>query len=90
MVLYFFFLGPKVGVKYKVEVTSTLGIDGTFWACHVESGFIQDKLEPLSERLRYGLSVVGTGAVNCQFDGSKEPLNGHTCLYAFQLSKVNN
>ena len=52
----FHFLGAKVGVKYKVEVTSPLQVDGTFWASNVETGFMQDKLEPLSEKLRYNYS----------------------------------
>jgi len=44
--------GGRKGVKYQVEVTSALAKDGTFWACNVEAGFIQDKLEPLSDFLK--------------------------------------
>lgn len=44
--------GAKAGVKYKVEVTSPLAVDGTFWASNVEIAFFNDKLEPLSDKLR--------------------------------------
>merc|ERR1711962_239731 len=45
--------GPKLNVKYQVEVTGPLTPDGTFWACVVdETGFLNEKVEQLSEKLK--------------------------------------
>ncbi|XP_047146090.1 uncharacterized protein LOC101235260 isoform X1 [Hydra vulgaris] len=44
--------GPKIGVRYQIEVTSPLGLDGSYWVRNKENEFLQNKLQPLSEFLR--------------------------------------
>ncbi|XP_065674407.1 uncharacterized protein LOC101235260 isoform X2 [Hydra vulgaris] len=44
--------GPKIGVRYQIEVTSPLALDSSYWVRNKENEFLQNKLQPLSEFLR--------------------------------------